>query len=82
MCPGVLTLDYCRLYFCFPEGLAALQGLKESQSHMAKKQYYEIIAGVWLEAYSMRIKMKYRQDLSCAKDAEELGFLAGSEKST
>lgn len=48
---------------------------------MVKKQYCKIIAGMWLEVYGMKIKVKYRQDLSCAKDAEELEFVTGSEKS-
>lgn len=51
---GVLTPNCCRLYLCLPEGLTGLRGLKESQNHMAKKQYYEIVASVWLESYGMK----------------------------
>lgn len=74
----LLTPDSCRQYVCFPEGLTTLWGLKERQSHMAKKQYCEITDSVWLEVYGMKMKMKYRQDL---QDAEELEFVRGSEKS-
>lgn len=52
-------------------------GLKESQTHMVKKQYYELIDGLWLKVCEMKIKVKYRQDLSCAKDAEVLSLSEG-----